>query len=156
MTTELEFRGKSSGAALLLIGGVIGYALLLVLYFTLHQVIYLISGTLFAAALVWIALNLVSKITLGSDTVSIEYWFRPPRVVPISTICEVSMGGVAFYGTISVSCPRYSPPILIPITSVIDLSDSIRLFKALAHRAELTPRDPGSPLLLAQYSRVVS
>jgi hypothetical protein len=154
--TELEFRGKPSGAALLLIGGLIGCTLFLLLYFALHQNAYLISGALFAAALGWIALNLVSKITLRDDAVTIDYWFRPAHVVPISTICEVSMGGVAFYGTISVSCPRYSPPILIPITSVIDLSDSIRLFKALAHRAQLTARDPGSPLLLAQYSRVLS
>src|SRR5687768_16996398 len=146
MTTDLEFRGKPSGAALLMIGGLIGCALFLLLYYALHRNIYLISGALFAAALVWMALNLVSKITLRDDAVIIDYWFRPAHVVPISTICEVSMGGVAFYGTISLSCPRYSPPILIPITSIIDLSDSIRLFKAVALRAHLTGRDPGSPL----------
>jgi hypothetical protein len=156
MTTELEFRGKRSGAALLLTGGGIGCALLLILYFTLRHNLTLISAILLAAAFAWIALNLVSKITLRDDAVIIDYWFRPARVVPISTICEVSIGGVAFYGTISVSCPRYSPPILIPISSVIDLSDSIRLFKALAQRAQLTARDPGSPLLLAQYRRVLA
>src|SRR5690349_15463836 len=117
MTTELEFRGKLSGAALLLMGGYIGCTLFVVLYFVVHQNGYLIGGALLAAVMLWVALNLVSKITLRDDAVVIEYWFRPARVVPISTICEVSMGGVAFYGTISVACPRYSPPILIPITS---------------------------------------